>query len=178
MPSVNLAFTAAGGNRHPAAADWNDDLLAFGSGKNIAVYSPKNKHSSGIRSLLSGHTGDVNAIRILRLPTSKHRLIISGSADHTIRIWKRIGSSLSSYKEIACLSEHQASVNTIAVLPGCGSFVTGAADATLRVWKFTDSEIATDHAEGFTGQESPVGHAYTLPYQHECHMIITSRLVV
>lgn len=35
-------YIAAGGNRHPSAADWNPstDLLAFGSDRNVALWEP------------------------------------------------------------------------------------------------------------------------------------------
>lgn len=35
-------YIAAGGNRHPSAADWNPltNLLAFGSDRNVALWEP------------------------------------------------------------------------------------------------------------------------------------------
>ena len=37
-----LDYTAIGGNRHPAAADWDPvtGIVAFGSGNNIAIWRP------------------------------------------------------------------------------------------------------------------------------------------
>jgi len=42
MNTVELEFLAAGGNRHPAAADWDpaSGVLAFGAGNNVALWSP------------------------------------------------------------------------------------------------------------------------------------------
>lgn len=39
---VNVEYLAAGGNRHPAAADWDaiTGLLAYGSGRNLALWEP------------------------------------------------------------------------------------------------------------------------------------------
>jgi len=40
---VESDFIAAGGNRHPAAADWDtggSGLLAFGAGDNVALWKP------------------------------------------------------------------------------------------------------------------------------------------
>jgi len=36
-------YIASGGNRHPAAADWDRDtgLLAFGTDRNIALWNPE-----------------------------------------------------------------------------------------------------------------------------------------
>lgn len=42
MEGVEVNFIAAGGNRNPTAADWDttSGLLAFGAGKNIAIWDP------------------------------------------------------------------------------------------------------------------------------------------
>lgn len=39
---VSTEYIAAGGNRHPAAADWDSisGLLAFGSDRNVALWRP------------------------------------------------------------------------------------------------------------------------------------------
>ncbi len=34
-------YIAAGANRHPAAADWCEDILAFGSDRNIALWDAR-----------------------------------------------------------------------------------------------------------------------------------------
>lgn len=42
MVDWNPEYLAAGGNRHPSAADWDlaSGLLAFGADRNIAIWSP------------------------------------------------------------------------------------------------------------------------------------------
>ena len=42
MTIFKLDYIAAGGNRHPAAADWDADtgLVAYGTGRNIALWKP------------------------------------------------------------------------------------------------------------------------------------------
>ena len=42
MVDWNLEYLAAGGNRHPSAADWDlaSGLLAFGADRNVAIWSP------------------------------------------------------------------------------------------------------------------------------------------
>jgi hypothetical protein len=37
---MKMGYIAAGANRHPAVADWAGELLAFGSGRNIALWRP------------------------------------------------------------------------------------------------------------------------------------------
>lgn len=42
MIHLKSDYLAAGGNRHPAAADWSDSgVLAFGSDRNIALWRPE-----------------------------------------------------------------------------------------------------------------------------------------
>ena len=42
MIDWNTEYLAAGGNRHPSAADWDlaSGLLAFGADRNVAIWSP------------------------------------------------------------------------------------------------------------------------------------------
>jgi elongator complex protein 2 len=46
--NVTIDYISVGGNRHPAAADWdrgNSGLLAFGADNNIALWDPLVCHS-------------------------------------------------------------------------------------------------------------------------------------
>ncbi|KAL1296573.1 hypothetical protein AAFC00_000071 [Neodothiora populina] len=129
-----LDFIAAGGNRHPSAADWNSDVLAFGTGNNIAIWNPHDPQAHGINSLLSGHTDIVNVVKLYRDPKLQRQVLLSGSADKTIRLWIR-DTDTGSFTATQTLTEHTASVNAIAVLPDAGLLITGAADATLKIWR-------------------------------------------
>lgn len=42
MVDWKTEYLAAGGNRHPSAADWDlgSGLLAFGADRNLAIWSP------------------------------------------------------------------------------------------------------------------------------------------
>ena len=87
MASARLEYIAAGGNRHPCAADWTEELLAYGSGHNIAIWRPENNDHKGVETLLTGHLDIVNAVKLFKDAESGKRIIISGSADRTICIW-------------------------------------------------------------------------------------------
>ncbi|KAI5261673.1 WD40 repeat-like protein [Aureobasidium subglaciale] len=140
MASASLDFIAAGGNRHPCAADWNEDLLAYGSGHNIALWKSEDNNHKGVETLLAGHTDIVNAVKLFRDPSSGKRVLISGSADKTVCVW--IEKSDATFVPVKHLTEHTASINVIGVLPESGVFATGAADATLKIWKLEVSESA------------------------------------
>jgi len=143
MIVIATEYLAAGGNRHPSAADWQDDLLAFGSGNNIALWHPQDGFQKGVFTTLCGHSDTVNAVKLLSLPGNPRPVIISGSADKTVNVWSFDGVW---YQNASYLPQHEASVNTIAVLQGCETFVTGAADGTLKVWKiaFHDYRLPKD----------------------------------
>lgn len=42
MVHAHAKYVAAGGNRHPAAADWDLEtgILAYGSDRNVALWKP------------------------------------------------------------------------------------------------------------------------------------------
>ncbi|KAF2147898.1 RNA polymeras-like protein II Elongator subunit [Myriangium duriaei CBS 260.36] len=132
MLQFNQRHIAVGGNRYPAAADWQDGLFVFGSGKNVALWEPA--ATAGVKSLLRGHTDTVSAVKII----SRHRrppVIVSGSADKTVRLW-----ALREDRFVEVFqSQHDGAVNTIAVLPEGDTFVTGAADATMKIWKLDEA---------------------------------------
>lgn len=37
-------YVVAGANRHPAAADWHGEILAYGADRNIAIWNPQVCH--------------------------------------------------------------------------------------------------------------------------------------
>ncbi|KAK5119043.1 hypothetical protein LTR62_000254 [Meristemomyces frigidus] len=130
---LSLDFTAAGGNRHPSAADWTAGELAYGAGTNIAIWNTDDVQSRGVSALVRGHTDTVNTVKFHDSPHG--RFLISGGADKTVRLWKAgEDSSRTPYEQVAVLTGHTASVNTISVLPGGQVFVTGAADGTVKAW--------------------------------------------
>lgn len=165
MAQMRTEYLAAGGNRHPSAADWDTSgLLAFGADRNIALWRPQvstntqltasfgfssrsctnaisqNDTNQGVYRLLSGHTDTVNSIKFI--PESP-QLLISGSVDKTVRIWSKEPSS-DKYTCIQTLTEHQSSINCIGVSSRNPKiFVTGGADATVKVWRLDDNNVAS-----------------------------------
>lgn len=138
---IRRKFAAAGGNRHPNAADWYDDILAFGSGKNIAIWNPISPSNQGIEHLLRGHDAEVNALRICQFNHSDNPYVISGSADGVIRLWERRSSDCYVSKEVG---KHDASINTVAVLPEANLVVTGSADGIVKTWHVSPTDNHSD----------------------------------
>ena len=151
MASARPDYIAAGGNRHPCAADWTEELLAYGSGHNIAIWRPENNNHQGVETLLAAHTDIVNAVKLFRDPASGKRVLISGSADKTICIW--IEKTDGKFVLAKSLTEHTASINVVGVLPEAGVFATGAADATLKIWQLRvpeSAEVEVDLVQSIT----------------------------
>lgn len=139
MPeTATLDFIAAGGNRHPSAADWAPGLLAFGAGNNVALWNPDDKTNRGVYALLKGHTDVVNAVKIYEY--AGRRCLITGSSDNTVRIWQQLDDSHLPFTETQCLSNHAGAINTISILPLASLFASGSADGTVKIWQLADSQ--------------------------------------
>ena len=134
---MNIDYIAAGGNRHPSAADWAPGLLAFGAGHNVALWDPEDGGRRGIIALLTGHTDIVNAVKIVDAP--EVRCIVTGGADKTVRVWTSTSKG-ASFQQSQCLEDHQGAINTISALAESGVLVTGSADGTLKIWSLLVSE--------------------------------------
>lgn len=146
MVVVNLAFVAAGGNRHPSAADWDEtnSILAFGAGRNIALWKPLESSARGIYALLPGHTETINAVKFFASSAATRPFLLSGSVDGTICVWSWKEGSAFGYEVTKILQEHEKAITTFAVLPGADLFVSGASDGDFRVWRIESAEIGTD----------------------------------
>ena len=67
-------------------------------------------------------------------------ILVTGSADKTLRIWQNHDrSDISAYQLSQIVEDHKASINCVAVLPEANLLVSGSADATVRVWEFVRS---------------------------------------
>jgi elongator complex protein 2 len=106
----------------------------------------KASNHHGISSLLSGHTDLVNAVKFFAPSCIKDTLILSGSVDKTVRLWRKLGHQ-GEYIEIAKLEDHQSSVNCIAVLPSSNVFITGSADGTVKYWRIDNTSAEDTQAQ-------------------------------
>ncbi|EED12518.1 RNA polymerase II Elongator subunit, putative [Talaromyces stipitatus ATCC 10500] len=143
MVRVATEYISVGGNRHAGAADWDvrSGVFAYGADNNVALWEPKSHR--GVHALLVGHRDKVSVVRFVAYPQFKSSLLITGSVDHSIRVWKPVEQS-SSYTCVCELTGHTGSVNTIGVDNGSNVFASGAADGTVRVWRldFQDGQVS------------------------------------
>ena len=85
---------------------------------------------------LRGHTDLVNAVKFLPIEEDSPPIILSGSADKTIRVW-RLAQTSAPPELITVLKGHSGSVNCLAVFPGSDVIASGATDGTVKVWRFS-----------------------------------------
>lgn len=74
MVDWNTDYLAAGGNRHPSAADWDlaSGLLAFGADRNVALWSPLVRLISN-RQIKIAHYAD----RMMATKASRHCCMVT-----------------------------------------------------------------------------------------------------
>ncbi|EAW08613.1 Elongator subunit ELP2 [Aspergillus clavatus NRRL 1] len=142
MVSITTEYISVGGNRHPAAADWDVQLgvLAFGADNNVALWDPSETSQRGVYSLLVGHTDKVSAVRFYTCPITGAKLLLTGSVDHTIRIWRADSANARQFTHAHTLVGHTNSVNTIAVADDIDIVASGAADGSVKIWKISVQE--------------------------------------
>ncbi|KAI4154186.1 MAG: hypothetical protein LQ341_000398 [Variospora aurantia] len=140
MLNFRTDYIAAGGNRHPAAADWdaNSGLLAYGSDRNVALWKPSDKQCKGVSAILYGHSDDVTAVKFFRPAENGPNLILSGSVDGSVRVWQNDKTSSDHYRTVDTLEGHTSSINCLGVIDGRQVLASGSADATIKVWQVKD----------------------------------------
>ncbi|KKK22462.1 hypothetical protein AOCH_001955 [Aspergillus ochraceoroseus] len=142
MVSITAEYISVGGNRHPAAADWDvqSGVLAYGADNNVALWEPRDASNRGAYSVLVGHTEKVNVVRFYTCPTTGTKLLLTGAVDHTVRIWQADQSDPKRFAPVLTLEGHTGSVNAIATTAGADVIATGAADGTVIIRRVTVGE--------------------------------------
>lgn len=89
--------------------------------------------------ILSGHIDIVNAVKFVPETSG---VLITGSVDKTVRIWtKDVVSKRYSCTQV--LTDHQSSLNCVAVNDRSKLFATGSADSTVKIWSLDEQNVAS-----------------------------------
>ncbi|KAI9040896.1 Elongator subunit ELP2 [Aspergillus affinis] len=142
MVSITTDYISVGGNRHPAAADWDvqTGVLAFGADNNVALWDPRESSLRGVYALLVGHTDKVSAVRFYTCPTTGEKFLLTGSVDRTLRLWRADSDEKRQFSLAHTLEGHTGSVNTLAIADGTDVAVSGAADGSVKIWRIASQE--------------------------------------
>jgi elongator complex protein 2 len=84
---------------------------------------------------LNGHTKPVNAVKFFPTQSSDTSILLSGSADNSLRLWRARRHQPFVFEYLKVASEHSGPVTRIATLPGSDVFATGASDGSVKIWK-------------------------------------------
>ena len=103
-----------------------------------------------MKRLLPGHTDVVNAVKFFPYESASQQILLSGSVDKTVRVWRL---SQSGPENIAVLEGHTSSVNCLAVFPGSSIIASGSADSSIKIWRL---DLGQDLAQTELLQTIPV----------------------
>ncbi|MCJ1405719.1 hypothetical protein MMC11_008949 [Xylographa trunciseda] len=98
----------------------------------------------GLGALVTGHSDNVNAVKFLPQTARDVPILISGSADKTVRLWRGDRISSFHFENAAILEAHSSSINCLAVVAGSNLIASGAADATVKIWQIAVSESSIE----------------------------------
>ncbi len=93
---------------------------------------------------LNGHSGPVNSVTF----TPDGKYLVSGSDDHTARLWERTTGKL-----IHVFQGHTGAVNSVAISPKGDLLVTGGADMIAILWEVSTGKLVhtyNGHSDAIT----------------------------
>jgi elongator complex protein 2 len=77
----------------------------------------------------------VNAVKFFPADSPNVSILLSGSADNSLRVWCARRQIPFEFECLKTISEHAGPVVRIATLPGSDVFATGASDGTVKIWQ-------------------------------------------
>ncbi|KAJ2228111.1 Elongator subunit elp2, partial [Coemansia sp. RSA 485] len=131
------AFISGACSRTAHAVDSLDQhTVAMAMGSLVGLYDPSEQTGlRGIHSALRGHTQRVNCCRFAHnAQGSPIPVLLSGSADTTVRVWEKHGS----WQCTAVLEGHGSAVialDAIALSEDLVLIATASTDGTVRIWQ-------------------------------------------
>lgn len=126
--NASIEYISASINRfNHAASSSSSSLVAYGSGKFVALWDPEDPSDHGVLETLVGHSGLVTCVEFI---DDAHL----ASADDTgmVRIWKL--NSDGKWTSVLSVQAHSKAVSALCANLQAGYLVTGASDSTVKVW--------------------------------------------
>ncbi|KAI0269264.1 WD40 repeat-like protein [Gloeopeniophorella convolvens] len=126
--SFSVEYVSASANRfNCTAAASGSSLIAFGSGKYVALWDTQSPADRGVYSTLSGHEGLVTCVEFL-----DDDKILSADDTGAVMLWRKAESKWASSQT---LQAHEKAISALCVLANGDCIVTGSSDSSLKVWK-------------------------------------------
>ncbi|KAH9784084.1 WD REPEATS REGION domain-containing protein [Citrus sinensis] len=123
------------------------DTCALSSGKILIVTGSKDNSvrlwDSESRCCVGVGTGHMGAVGAVAFSKKLRNFLVSGSSDHTIKVWSFDGLSDDAeqpmnLKAKAVVAAHGKDINSLAVAPNDSLVCTGSQDRTACVWRLPD----------------------------------------
>lgn len=128
MVAVSSEAIFIGANKQTQVSSYHKgkNILAFGAGKNIALWNPLDNDSRGVFATLKGHEAEVTCVRFV--PGSD--LMVSASEDHRVKIWKFVSDC--ALECIQTLDHYSHAIVALEVMPNL--IVIGSAGGLVSIW--------------------------------------------
>ncbi len=149
---ISITLSLDDSAAHSLAISKNGHTLASGSYRKIKVWhlsDPNPRKNSPVETqiktthTLTGHTHIVSSLAI----SQDGKLLLSGSLDHTIKIWH-----LETGQIIQTLNGHTDAINAIALSPDGQTLASASTDKTIKIWHTKTGNLLST----FTGHTKPV----------------------
>ncbi|KAF9006442.1 WD40 repeat-like protein [Cyathus striatus] len=125
--SATTAYIAASANRFSHVADITSTaLVAFGSGKLIALWNTDDKDDTGVYETLPAHQGNITCIKFL-----SDDVLCSADETGTLLCWRKVGSE---WNPTVNIKAHTTSISALCVHDN--AIITGSSDTCVKVWDF------------------------------------------
>ncbi|KAH7887804.1 WD40-repeat-containing domain protein [Phlebopus sp. FC_14] len=122
---VSTAYISASTNRfsHAAHVSPSASLVAFGTGRLVALWNIDDPTDCGVHQTLPGHDGLVTCIQFVR-----DDLFVSADDKGAVRCWQKLGK----WESTCLIQAHQQPVSALAVSEEL--LVTGSSDSSVKIW--------------------------------------------
>ncbi|CAL0306816.1 unnamed protein product [Lupinus luteus] len=123
------------------------DTCVSSSGKSLIVTGSKDNSvrlwESESRSCIGVGIGHMGAVGAVAFSKRKRDFFVSGSSDHTLKVWSMDGLSDNmtvpiNLKAKAVVAAHDKDINSVAVAPNDSLVCSGSQDRTACVWRLPD----------------------------------------
>lgn len=150
MSGVLQEAVFIGANKQSFAVDYNpqDNVVAYGAGKTVALWTPTGNNHKGVDATLKHHTKEITCVKFI--PNSDY--LVSCAEDQLVCIWQKNKEknhhnkqNQQDYNLVKSFEGHSGSITCIAVLNSY-LFATGGSDGFVKLWNLNSSDWTQLHA--------------------------------